>query len=115
MDAHIPFRWSKDLVVVWTRRPSRSYGRGASSLLTTPTATQSRYQFRWKLGFGSTICELPLSPSSIAPEIGPCFSLRSFFASAAPIGIHLRTSKNAKLPPIHAFLLTYSKLPKLRT
>src|SRR5580704_15926889 len=35
--------------------------------------------------------------------------------SAAPIGIQLKTSKNAKLPPIHAFLLTYSKLPKLRT
>jgi hypothetical protein len=34
--------------------------------------------------------------------------------AVAPIGIHLRTSKNAKLPPIHAFLLTYSKLPKLR-
>ena len=34
-------------------------------------------------------------------------------APAAPIGIHLRISKNAKLPPIHAFLLTYNKLPKL--
>ena len=35
--------------------------------------------------------------------------------AVAPIGIHSRTSKNAKLPPIHAFLLTYNKLPKLRT
>ena len=31
------------------------------------------------------------------------------------IGIHLNTSKNAKLPPIRAFLLIYFKLPKLRT
>jgi hypothetical protein len=35
--------------------------------------------------------------------------------AAAPIGIHLRTSKNVKLPPICAFLLIYNKLPKHRT
>jgi hypothetical protein len=35
--------------------------------------------------------------------------------TAAPIGIHLGTSKNAKLPPICAFLIIYNKLPKLRT
>jgi hypothetical protein len=35
--------------------------------------------------------------------------------AAAPMGIHLRTSKNDKMPPICAFLLTYNKLPKLRT
>ena len=38
--------------------------------------------------------------------------LRAF---AAPIGIHLRISKNVKLPPIHAFSLKHNKLPKLRT
>ena len=38
-----------------------------------------------------------------------------FPSPAARIGIDLRTSKNAKLAPIHAFLLTYNKLPKLRT
>ncbi len=35
--------------------------------------------------------------------------------AAAPIGIHLRISKNVKLPPICPFLIIYNKLPKLRT
>jgi hypothetical protein len=35
--------------------------------------------------------------------------------AAAPIKIHLRISKNVKLPPICAFLIIYNKLPKLRT
>jgi hypothetical protein len=34
---------------------------------------------------------------------------------AAPIGIHLRTLKNDKMPPICAFLPVCNKLPKLRT
>ena len=34
--------------------------------------------------------------------------------AAAPIGIHLGTSKNVKLPPICAFLSMDNKLPKLR-
>jgi hypothetical protein len=34
--------------------------------------------------------------------------------TAAPIGIHLRITKNAKLPPICAFLIAYNNLPKLR-
>ena len=35
-------------------------------------------------------------------------------SAAAPIGIHLRISKNAKLPPICTILAFYNKLPKLR-
>ena len=31
---------------------------------------------------------------------------------AAPIGIHLRTWKNDKMPPIFAFVTIYYKLPK---
>src|SRR5580704_3171162 len=32
------------------------------------------------------------------------------FPPAAPIGIHLRTLKNDKMPPIWAFFLIYNKL-----